>query len=148
MKSFCVNRRVPFDYEIQEKLEAGLVLTGAEVKSIREGKMSLEGSFVRLLDREAWLYNAYIHPYSYSRDESYDSRKPRKLLLHRQELAKIDQRIREKGLTLVPTACYNKKGKIKLEIGLGRGKKQYEKREILKRRDIDRETARAMRSKG
>ena len=137
-----INRRATFDYEILERLEAGIALSGAEVKSIRGGRMSLEGSFVRIQGGEAWLYNAYVNPYSFASDPDYDPKRSRKLLLHRHELFKIEQKIKEKGLTVVPIACYNKHGKIKLEIGLARGKKQYEKRDLLRRKDLDREIAR------
>lgn len=134
-----VNRRASWDYQILEKFEAGMVLTGPEVKSMKNGHLKLEGAFVRIKDNEAWLYNAHIHPYPFARKQEYDPTRPRKLLLHKKELLKLQQRLSQKSLTIVPISCYTKRNKIKLEIGLARGKKKYEKRETIKRRDIERE---------
>lgn len=133
------NRRVNFDYQLLEKFEAGIALTGAEVKSVKAGHMKLEEAFVQIRDNEAWLVNAHIHPYAFADNRDYDSRRSRKLLLHKNELLKISQQVSQKGLTLVPIACYNKHNRIKLEVALAKGKKKYEKREALKRKDIQRE---------
>ena len=139
MKMKIINRRAKYDYNLLEKFEAGIALTGPEVKSIRSGRLDLAQSFVRLIDGEVWLINAHIHPYPFTDNRDYDSRRRRKLLLHKKEILKIQQRIKEKGLTLVPVSCYTKGDKIKLEIALAKGKKKYEKREAIKKRDLERE---------
>jgi len=133
-----VNRRAKFDYELLETYEAGLSLTGGEVKSIKAGQMSLAGSFVKFNQGEAWLGNAYINPYPPEVDPNYDPRRARKLLLHQKELFVLQQQFKEKKLTIVPVECYNKAGKIKLKIALARGKKQYEKKEAMKKREASR----------
>lgn len=138
MKIF--NRRAKFDYHLLEKFEAGVVLSGAEVKSAKAGHISLEGAFVQLRDGEAWLTNAHIHPYQFADNRDYEPRRSRKLLLNKNELLKMTQKTAAAGLTIVPVACYNKGSKIKVEIALAKGKKQFEKREAIKKRDIDRET--------
>jgi len=138
MKIF--NRRARFDYHLLEKFEAGVVLTGGEVKSVKAGHISLEGAFVQLRSGEAWLVNAHIHPYPFADNRDYEPRRSRKLLLNKNELLKINQKTTEKGLTMVPIACYNKGSKIKVAIALAKGKKQFEKREAIKKRDIERET--------
>lgn len=134
-----INRRAGYDYQLLEKFEAGIALTGAEVKSVKAGHMKLEEAFVQIRDNEAWLVNAHIHPYAFADNRDYDSRRSRKLLLHKNELLKIAQQVAEKGLTIVPISCYNKHNRVKLEIALAKGKKKYEKREAIKRRDIQRE---------
>lgn len=137
MKIF--NRRAKFDYHLLEKFEAGVVLTGGEVKSVKAGHISLEGAFVQLRDGEAWLTNAHIHPYQFADNRKYEPRRSRKLLLKKNELLKMTQKTVAAGLTIVPIACYNKGSKIKVEIALAKGKKEYEKKEAMKKRDIDRE---------
>jgi len=134
-----INRRANYDYQLLEKFEAGIALTGAEVKSVKAGHMKLEEAFVQIRDNEAWLVNAHIHPYAFADNRDYDSRRSRKLLLHKNELLKIAQQVAQHGLTIVPIACYNKHNRVKLEIALAKGKKKYEKREALKRKDIQRE---------
>lgn len=141
------NRRAYFDYEILEKFEAGINLTGAEVKSVKGGHMSLDGAFVRIIGSEAYLVNAQIFPYSQARLENYEPRRTRKLLLHKKEIIALKTKTEQSGLTLLPLSCYNKRAFVKLEIALARGKKKYEKREALKRRDIDRQTEEELRSK-
>lgn len=143
-----LNRRARYDYHLLEKFEAGIALSGSEVKSIKAGKMSLKESFVRIRRGEAWLFNAYVNPYPYANTRDYDSRRTRKLLLHKKEILKLEQKTRKKGLTLVPVSCYTKRNKIKLEIALARGKKRYEKREAKKRRDLEREVEQEIRGKG
>lgn len=133
------NRRAPHDYQLFEKIEAGIALTGPEVKSIRQGKMSLEEAFVKIKTGEAFLYNAHIHPYQFADNRSYDPRRTRKLLLHKKELVALASKIKQKNLTLVPVSCYIKHGIIKIKIALAKGKKKYEKREAKKRKDIERE---------
>jgi len=131
-----VNRKASFDYQILEKIEAGLVLTGAEAKSVRNGHLNLQDAFVRFKNREAWLFNAHIHPYKFANDQDYDPYRPRKLLLHKKELLKLRQKIEQKNLTIVPISCYNRLHQIKLEIGLAKGKKAFEKRESLKQKSL------------
>jgi len=130
-----VNKKAGFNYQILEKFETGIVLTGSEVKSIKEGRLKLEEAFVRIKDSEAWLLNAYIPPYSFSSDNRKDPRRERKLLLKKKELLKLKQQTEQKGLTLIPISCYNRHNKIKLEIALAKGKKKYEKRETIRKKD-------------
>lgn len=134
-----VNRKAFHDYQLLENFEAGVILTGAEVKSIKEGRLNLSGSFVRVRGNEAWLHNAHISPYGYANMGDYDPSKPRKLLLHKKELLRIDQKMKEKKLTIMPVSCYIKANKIKLELALARGKREYEKREAARKRDLERE---------
>jgi SsrA-binding protein len=144
MKVLAKNRRASFDYEITEHLVAGLVLSGDEVKSLKNGFGSLKGSFISLREGEAYLTAAHITPYSKASDiASIDPTRNRKLLLHRKQ---IDHLIAEKqsGLSVVPTALLLSGAYIKIEIGIGRGKKRYDKRETIKRRDTDREVARQL----
>lgn len=143
-----INRRAGYDYHLLEKFEAGIVLTGAEVKSVKAGRMNLNQSFVRIRNGEAWLFNTYINPYPYADNRDYDPRRTRKLLLHKNELLKLTQQTKEKGLTLVPVSCYTKGRQIKLEIALARGKKKADKREAKKRREIEREIERELKDKG
>lgn len=142
-----VNKRATFDYEILDRIEAGIQLLGSEVKSLREGHGSLEGSFVRIMDSEAYLINAQIFPYQYSVPEGYDPKRTRKLLLHKNELISAKSKIDGANLTLIPISWYTKGPRIKLEVGLARGKKQYEKREKLRREQQKRELERDYRGK-
>lgn len=138
-----VNKRAYFDYTVLETLEAGIELLGFEVKSVRRGNVGLRASFVTLKGGELWLTNAVISPYQpQNTPAGYDPTRPRKLLLHKKEISHTIGKLREKGLTMVPLKVYNKRGKIKVEIGVVRGKKQYDKREVIKRRDIAREKQR------
>lgn len=136
-----INRKARYNYSLFEKFEVGVVLTGPEVKSLKAGNASLAESFVRIIDGEAWLLNAHINPYPYADNRNYNARRSRKLLLHKKELLKLQQKTKMKSLTLVPVSCYTKGRNIKLEIALARGKKKYDKREAIKRRDIERELA-------
>jgi SsrA-binding protein len=142
------NRRARFDYEVVEELEAGLILTGAEAKSFRGGRTQLEGSFVTIRSSpesglpEAWLVNANIPLYEHSWDENYDSRQSRKLLLHRRELFRLEQKLKEGRLTIVPLAMYTTGRLVKLKIALARGRKTWQKRELLRKRDLQREVER------
>lgn len=141
------NRRAFFDYNILEKLEVGIHLTGPEVKSVKGGHMSLEGAFVRIVGSEAYLVNAQIHPYLNARVENYDPRRTRKLLLHKKEIIALKTKT-QSGLTLIPISCYTTgHGLIKLDMAIAKGKKQYEKREALKKKDIDREIEEELRGK-
>lgn len=139
------NRRARHDYEILDVFEAGLVLEGSEVKSLRDGKANLKDSFAQIRDGEAWLVGAYIAPYSFSRGGGHDPERTRKLLLHSREIARIGGQLAEKGLTLVPMKMYFKEGKAKVELGLGRGKRSYDKRRSLRDREEKREMDRAVR---
>jgi SsrA-binding protein len=141
------HRRAHFDYDILERLEAGIVLSGAEAKSLSLGHASLEGSFVRIIGSEAYLVNAQIYPYTFARPEGYEPKRTRKLLLHRRQLLSLKTKIDSGNLTLVPLAWYTAKSKIKLEIGVARGKKQYEKREKKRREDLKRELERDYRGR-
>lgn len=132
------NRKAFFDYEILEKIEAGINLYGAEVKAIRLGHADLTGSFVKIVGSEAYLLNAKIFPYKYSSPEGYDERRTRKLLLHKREIIALRSRIEGANLSLFPISIYTTKGFIKVEIGLGKGKKEYDKRAKIKKRDIQR----------
>lgn len=144
---YIVNKKAFHDYTILEKLEAGIQLTGAEVKSLRGGHAQLDGAFVRIIGSEAYLVGSQIFPFLYARPEGYDPRRTRKLLLHRKELTSLKGRTEGAGLTLVPLAWYTKGPHIKLEIGLARGKKQFEKREAKRREDQKRELDREFRGK-
>ncbi|MBU1326607.1 SsrA-binding protein SmpB [Patescibacteria group bacterium] len=142
-----INRKAFFDYTITDRFEAGIQLTGAEVKSVRGGHGKLEGSFVRIIGSEAYLINAQIFPYIYARLEGYDPKRTRKLLLHKKEIVSLKSKIEGANLTLIPLSWYNSGPLIKLEVGLARGKKKYEKREAIKREDQKRELEQEFRGK-
>lgn len=133
------NKRAFYDYQIGEKFEAGINLNGAEVKAVKMGHADLTGSFVRIMGSEAYLVNAKIFPYEYARPENYDERRTRKLLLHKKEIISLKSKTGGANSTLVPISFYDKRGLIKLEVGVGRGKKQYDKKEAKKKADLDRE---------
>lgn len=141
-----INRKAKFNYQILETIEAGIVLTGAEAKSAKTNKIKLDDSHVRLTENGAELINAHIAPYKYADNRNYQPQRTRQLLLHKQELLSLAKKMEGKSLTLVPTAYYLKNGRIKLEIGLARGKKKWDKREAIKRRDLDREAGREIKS--
>jgi SsrA-binding protein len=134
------NRKALFDYYILESFEAGVVLTGTEVKGIREGRANLRDSYARVENGEVWLYKVHINPYTHRGYADHDPKRRRKLLLHRAEIRKLIGRTVEKGLTLVPTRMYFKNGRVKVALGLARGKQLHDKRETIKRREIERET--------
>jgi SsrA-binding protein len=140
MKIF--NKRAKFDYDLQDHFEAGINLNGAEVKAVRLGHADLTGSHVRITGSEAYLINAQIFPYQYARPENYDERRTRKLLLHKAEIVSLKSKMDGQNLTIVPISLYNTRNLIKLELALGKGKKQYEKKEAKKRKDLDRELER------
>lgn len=142
-----VNRKALHDYAILDRFEAGIHLLGSEVKSLRGGHGNLEGAFVRLIGSEAYLVNAQIYPYVYARPEGYDPKRTRKLLLHKKEIISLKNKLEATNLTLVPLAWYNKGPLVKLEVGLGRGKREYEKREAKKRADQKRELEQEFRGK-
>lgn len=145
MPALAVNKRAKFDYEILETFEAGLVLKGYEVKAIKTGHISLKGSYVTIKDGEAYLLNALISPYQpKNTPEDYEPTRSRKLLLHKKELKYLLGRGKMKGLTLVPLRMYNKKGKIKCEFAIGKGKRKIDKRELIKKREDQRNIERAI----
>lgn len=140
------NKRATFDYKIEEKYEAGIALQGWEVKSLREGRVQLTDGFVQLHNMEAWLYNCHITPLiSASTHRTNESTRRRKLLLHGNELAKLTGLTERKGYTLVAMSLYWKRGKVKVQVGLGKGKKEYDKRASIKDRDWQRDKARTIR---
>lgn len=136
------NRKAYHDYFIQETYEAGISLLGTEVKSLREGKVNLKDSHVVIKNDEAFLLNCHISPYTYGNLQNHDPLRTRKLLLHKREINKLWGALSQQGLTLVPLKMYFKKGKAKVEIGLAKGKRQYEKRETIKAKEADREMQR------
>ena len=145
MPSFAENSRARFDYDILENFEAGLVLDGQEVKSVRRGSGSIKGSFVKILNNEAWLLGSVIPPYQPANaPKSYDSTRSRKLLLKRSELKYLIGKSHEQGLSLIPLKIFEKNGFLKLELAVARGKKKYDKRESIKKREAKRTIARAM----
>jgi SsrA-binding protein len=143
-KPVATNRRARHDYQIEETFEAGMVLTGAEVKSLRAGQASLGEAYARVASGEVWLENLHISPYSQASERSYDPRRPRKLLLRREEIDRLIGRTQERGLTLVPLRLYFRRGLAKIELGLGRGKRRYEKRRAIAEREHRREMERAV----
>ena len=134
-----VNKKASFNYEILESLEAGIMLTGAEVKSIKGGRINLGDAYVKVIDNELWLVNADIPKYQYSTDKLYDSSRSRKLLINRQQLTRLQSKIKQGNLTLIPVSVYTVRGFIKVEVGLAKGRKYHEKREREKERDLDRD---------
>jgi SsrA-binding protein len=143
-KHFAVNRQANHLYHLLERFEAGVELTGTEVKSVRDGKINLKDSYVDVQKGQAWLIDCHISPYSAGSYANHDPLRDRRLLLHRQELDKLAGRVQEKGFTLVPTRVYLKKNLIKCEIALAKGKKVYDHRETSRRRTIERETQQAI----
>ena len=140
IKVLLTNRAAYHEYHILNTYEAGVVFKGTEVKSVRAGQIQLKESYVSVRDGEAWLFNAHISPYAYGNRDNHEATRTRKLLLHRREIDKLAQEATVKGMTLVVTRVYVKKGRIKFEIGVARGKKLYDKRETEMRRTVDRET--------
>lgn len=132
------NKKAFFDYQLQDKFEAGINLFGYEVKSVRLGKADLAGSFVRIIGSEAYLVNAKIFPYQPGQIAGYEERRTRKLLLHKKEIISLKSKADGANLTLVPVSLYLKNGFVKVEVALGKGKKKYEKRESIKKRDLKR----------
>lgn len=144
MKIVAQNRKAFHDYFIEETLEAGISLTGTEVKSLRDGKANLKDSYVLIKDGEAFLFNCHISPYSHGNRENHDPTRSRKLLLHEREIRKLIGKTQEKGLTLVPLRVYLKRGRVKVELGVARGKKLIDKRDTERRKEADREAKAAM----
>ena len=146
-KTIATNRKARHEYEILETYEAGLVLRGTEVKSLREGQVTFKDSYASISNQEAWLVGCHIPPYHHGTNANHDPDRSRKLLLHRREIERLLGKVAERGLTLVPLRLYFKEGRAKLEIGLGRGRKLHDKRDALRERDARREMARDARGR-
>jgi SsrA-binding protein len=142
LKVVSTNKKARFEFFILETFEAGLVLKGTEIKSVRNGQISLQEAYVRTNGEEIWLVGAHIAPYENASAYQHDPKRDRKLLMHKKQIRKIFDEVRIKGMTIVPIRVYLKDGKAKLEIGLAKGKKQYDKRDAIKERDVERETSR------
>ena len=148
IKMVTANKKARADYFIEDTFEAGMSLMGTEVKSLREGRANLKDSYAREKDGRIVLVGAHISPYPFGNRVNHEPERERQLLLHKQEIKRLIGKTRERGFTLVPLAIYFKNGKAKLEIGLGKGKAQYDKREAIKKREQDREMERAIRGRG
>lgn len=144
IKIVATNRKAYHDYHILDTYEAGIVLTGSEIKSIRAGQISLRDGYATVQDDEVWLMNVHIAPYHQANRENHEPRRTRKLLLHRREINRLIGKLREKGLTLIPLKVYLKNNRAKVELGLAMGKKQYDKRAALKEKESRRQIARAL----
>jgi SsrA-binding protein len=147
-RAIATNRRARFEYEVLERVEAGLVLVGPEVKSLRAGKASLGDAYAIVRRGEAWLQNCHISPYDPAARENPEPRRERKLLLHRKEIQRLAGKLQERGLTMVPLKLYFKDGRAKVELALVRGKRRYDKRESIRERETQRDLARRMRGRG
>lgn len=145
LKMKIINKKFNRDYQEIESFEAGIVLTGAEVKSVRQGGIRLEDSYVKILSDGPYLINAKIFPYRFSQNQDFDEKRLRKLLLNKKEITRIQSKVKSGGLTIVPKACYNKGNLIKMEIALARGRREVEKRKLEKRRVMEREKEREAR---
>jgi SsrA-binding protein len=146
-QAIAENRKAFHDYHILETFEAGIALLGTEVKGIREGQANLRDSFARVDKGEVWLFNVHINPYSHRGYVDHDPKRKRRLLLHKHEIRKLIGKTVERGLTLVPTRMYFKNGKVKVALALARGKEAHDKRETLRRREVDRETRAAVKER-
>jgi len=145
VKQIATNRKAQHDYFIEDRYEAGVALTGTEIKSVRAARVNLRDGFVQIRKGEAWLVNVHISPYDFGNRENHEPRRERKLLLHRQEIRKLLAKVSERGWTIVPLSMYLKDGRAKIEIALVRGKRLYDKRDAVAERDADRDLARALR---
>ena len=134
-----LNKKARYDYEIIDRLETGIVLRGTEVKSIRQGQANLKDSFAMVKGRELFLFNMHVSPYDHGNRYNLEATRPRKLLLHREQIRKLTAQQKEKSLSLIPLSLYIVKGKVKIDLALAKGKKQYDRREDIKKRDVDRE---------
>ena len=143
--TIAVNRKAFHDYEILEKVEAGIVLTGTEIKSAREGRVNIRDAYAREQGGELWLFNAHISQYDKGNRNNHEPDRPRKLLLHRRQISELAETTNKRGNSVVPLAMYLTRGMAKLELGVGRGKKSFDKRESIAKRDADRDIQRALR---
>ena len=146
-KLIADNRRARFDYQLMDRFEAGIVLQGTEVKALRDGRASLAQAYAEVRDGEAWLVGAEIQPYGHGNVANHEPLRDRKLLLHRRELESLQGKVRERGLTLVPTRLYWKDGRAKVELAVARGKQTVDKRRDIARRDAQRQIERALKSR-
>ncbi|HOJ21671.1 MAG TPA: SsrA-binding protein SmpB [Armatimonadota bacterium] len=146
-KVVAVNRKARHEYEIEESHEAGIVLTGTEIKSIREGKANLQDAFARIEGNEVWVHHMHISPYEAGNRYNVDPVRPRKLLLHRREIERLRGKVEQRGLTLIPLQLYLRGGRAKIELGLARGKRLYDRREEIAKRTAARDVERAMRER-
>ena len=146
-RTIAENRKARHDYHILDTWEAGIALLGTEVKAIREGRVNLRDSFARVDRGEVWLENVHIQPYSHRGYAGHAERRPRKLLLHRYEIRKLVGQVAEKGMTLVPLELYFKNGRVKVALGLAKGKQAHDKRETIRRREVERETRAAVKAR-
>jgi SsrA-binding protein len=144
IKEVAVNRQAFHNYEILEKFEAGMVLTGTEIKSAREGRVNLKDAYGIVKNAEIWLLNCHISPYSHGNYANHDPLRTRKLLMHRSEIKRLNGRTTERGLTLVPLKVYLKEGRLKCELALAKGRKIHDKREVARQKTIDKETRQAL----
>ena len=142
VRPLATNRQATHEYFIEERLEAGVVLLGTEVKSLRQGRANLKDSYAQIRGGELWLLHCHISPYSHGNINNHDPLRDRKLLLHREEILRLDRRRKLSGLTLIPLRLYLKRGRVKVELALARGKKLHDKREAIRKRDLDRESRR------
>jgi len=142
VKNLATHRQAGHHYFIEERMEAGIALLGTEVKSLREGRANLKDSYAVLRNGEIWLLNCHISEYTHGNINNHEPLRERKILLHREEIRRLDRRRKTAGLTLIPLRLYLKKGRIKVELAVARGKKLYDKRESIKKRDLDRESRR------
>lgn len=143
----ATNRKAKFEYFLLEHFEAGIALQGSEIKSIRSGQISLAEAYVQTDGRDAWLMNAHIAPYDYANRFNHDPKRPRRLLLHKREIREMWNAVRQKGVTIIPVQVYLKEGKAKVDIAIAKGKKLYDKRHDIARRDQERELARESRER-
>lgn len=146
VKVIATNRKARHDYFLLDSFEAGIVLQGSEIKSIRAGQISLAEAYVQIDGREAWLVDAHIAPYEQANQFNHEPRRPRRLLLHSQEIRRLWNQVRQKGVTIVPTRVYLKEGRAKVEIAIAKGKKLYDKRETIAKRDMEREIERSFKN--
>jgi SsrA-binding protein len=146
-KLIADNRRARHDYHLTDRIEAGIVLTGTEVKSLRDGRVSLQQAYADVRDGEVWLVGATISPYEQAAADAHDPDRARKLLLHRKEIASLIGKVQQRGFTLVPTRLYFKNGRAKVELALAKGKELHDKRRDIARRDADRQIERALRAR-
>jgi SsrA-binding protein len=148
IKVIATNRKAARDFHLEDRHEAGLVLTGTEIKSVRAGRVNLSDGYVQPRDGELWLLNTHIAPYDPAGRYGHEPRRPRKLLLHRREIDRLISRVQERGYTIVPVRLYLKGGLAKVEIALARGKRKYDKRQAIARRDAERDIERALKERG
>lgn len=144
VKVIATNRKAKFNYFLSDFFEAGIVLQGSEIKSIRANQVSLAEAYIQIIAGEAWLIDSYIAPYEHAGSFNHDPRRKRKLLLHRTEIRKLSNLVQQKGLTIIPTRMYLKKGRAKVEIAAAKGKKLYDKRQTIAKRDLDRDLQRQL----